>query len=123
MKNKQPEPERRDDTTTEGQHSDVEELESGWLFLTRNRSVNKMINGLLDLPPKKEFNQVELSEIAGVSRNSVGNHINKLLELQVIERVSDSSSTRYRLNTDSEVTELLIRLDGKLREVLQEPKQ
>lgn len=91
---------------------------SGWYYLTRNQSVNKMVDALLDLPPNREFNKTELAELADVSRNSVGNHIKKLHKLHIIERVPNTSPDRFRLNTDSDITQTLIRLDGYIGEEL-----
>lgn len=87
---------------------------SGWLILTQNESVPYMIDALLDLPPHREFNQTELAERAGVSRQSVGRHLDLLLEAGLIEAVSDTSPQRYRFNAEGPVSEALIQLDGAM---------
>jgi DNA-binding transcriptional ArsR family regulator len=92
---------------------------SGWLLITRNRSVNKMIDTLLDLPPHREFHKSELADLADVSRNSVGTHIDLLLELEIVESVPGTSPTRYRFNTDSEVSRKLMELDGIVKNKLE----
>lgn len=87
---------------------------SGWLVLTQNESVPYMIDALLDLPPHREFNQTELAERTGVSRQSVSRHLDLLLETSIIEPVADTSPQRYRFNEASPVSEALIQLDGAM---------
>lgn len=85
---------------------------SGWLVLTQNESVPYMIDALLDLPSRREFNQTELAERAGVSRQSVSRHLELLLEMGIVEPVSDTSPQRYRFDEESPVSKALIQLDG-----------
>lgn len=89
-----------------------EDSPTGWTLLAKNQSVVKMIDALLNMPPHREFNKSELADFADVSRKSVHTHLPLLLEAEVITEVPDSSPQRYRLDTDSEVTEQLIKLDG-----------
>ncbi|WP_254864545.1 winged helix-turn-helix domain-containing protein [Halovivax gelatinilyticus] len=88
---------------------------SGWRALTKNDSVCAMIDAMLDLPPRREFNQTELADLANVSRQSVNRHIDLLAELGIVERVDGSSPQRFRFDTDNAVSEALIRLDGAIR--------
>lgn len=85
---------------------------SGWEILVKNDSVVDMINALLSMPPHREFNKSEFSDFAGVSRKSVHTHLDLLLHLGLVEKVPDTTPTRYRFNPDSEIAELLIKLDG-----------
>ena len=85
---------------------------TGWQLLAGKQSRTDIINSLLNMPPHREFNKSELAEVADVSRKSVHTHLPMLKELGVVEAVPTSSPQRYRLNTDSEVTQLLIKLDG-----------
>jgi Fic family protein len=82
------------------------EHSTGWLELTKHDSVPIIIDALLCLPPRKEFNKTELAEHAGVSRQSVTNHIDLLLALDVLEAVPDTSPTRYRMPKSAVVKEL-----------------
>ena len=84
--------------------------------LIRNDSVGYIIDALLDLPAHREFNQTELAAMAGVSRNSVGTHLDFLLELDLIEPVKGTSPTRYRFRADSGVSRALIHLERELNE-------
>lgn len=88
------------------------EYPSGWLVLTRNESVAYIIDALLDLPPHREFNQSELADHAGVSRQSVSRHLELLLEVGVLDPVENTSPQRYRFDEDSPVSRALIQLDG-----------
>lgn len=101
-------------TNNDDQKSFREEHPSGWLVLTRNESVPYMIDALLDLPPHREFNQTELADRAGVSRQSVGRHLDVLLDTRIIEPVANTNPQRYRFNADSSVSEALIQLDGTM---------
>lgn len=94
-----------------------ERYRSGWLALTKNESVSMMIDALLDLPPYREFNQTELADMANVSRQSVGRHIDLLVGLSIIERVDGTSPQRYRFDPESPVSEALVRLDGAISAV------
>lgn len=91
-----------------------EKYPTGWLVLTKNESAAKIVDALLDLPPHREFNQSELSDLAGVSRQSVSNHLDLLLGVNIIEPVEQSSPQRYRFNPESEVSQAVIQLDGAM---------
>lgn len=90
---------------------------SGWLVLTRNESVPYLIDALLDLPARREFNQTELAQLAGVSRQSVARHLDLLLTAGVIEPVEHTSPQRYRFDPESDVSRALIQLDGAMNAV------
>jgi DNA-binding transcriptional ArsR family regulator len=94
------------------EESTREEYPTGWLVLTKNESAAKIVDALLDLPPTREFNQTELAEQADVSRQSVKNHLDLLLGLDVLEEVEGTRPQRYRFNAESDVSEAIIRLDG-----------
>lgn len=91
-----------------------EEHPTGWLVLTRYESIPYIIDALLDLPPRREFNQSELAEMADVSRQSVNRHLDLLLEIAIIEPVEGTSPQRYRFNAENEVSQALIQLDGAM---------
>lgn len=87
---------------------------SGWLALTKNDSVSYIVDALLDLPPHREFNQTELAEFAGVSRQSVSRHLGLLLAAGIVEAIENTSPQRYRFDEDSDVSRALVRLDGAM---------
>jgi len=91
-----------------------EKYPSGWLVLTKNESAAKVVDALLDLPPHREFNQSELADLAGVSRQSVRNHLDLLLGVNIITPVEHTSPQRYRFNPESEVSQAIIHLDGAM---------
>ncbi|MDY6776087.1 MAG: hypothetical protein SV253_08465 [Halobacteria archaeon] len=89
---------------------------SGWLYLTQHESVAIIVDALLDLPPHREFNKTELAEHAGVTRQTVANYVDLLLELSIIEEVPDTSPTRYRV-AESDVVKELYELNSALNSV------
>ena len=89
-----------------------DEYPSGWQILIQNESVGYILDALMDALPGAEFTKTELATEAGVSRQSLYTHLDLLLALGVLEPVENSSPQRYRFNTDSEIAELLIKLDG-----------
>jgi len=86
------------------------EQPSGWMRLARNETIPKVVDALLDSRPGREFNKSELARQAGVSRQSVTNHIDELVDLGVVAEVPSTSPQRYRLRQESPVA-------GKLREL------
>lgn len=87
---------------------------SGWLAIALNQSIAYIIDALLDLPPRREFNQTELAEMAGVSRQSVSTHIDFLLAVSIVEPVEGTSPQRYRFYPESNVSRALVALDGAM---------
>lgn len=114
MANRDPTTEGSDDGGTD---SFRDEYPSGWLVLTKNESVARMIDALLDLPPHREFTQSELAEMAGVSRQSVNRHLDLLLGIEVIEAIERTSPQRYRFDPHSDVSEAIVALDGAMNAV------
>jgi hypothetical protein len=90
---------------------------SAWMALVGNQTIPLVIDALLDAPPRKEFNKTELGEYAGVNPESIRNHIETLLNFQIVEEVPDSQPTRYRLDTDSPTVKRLFQLHGALNQV------
>lgn len=99
-------------TRTSRSPTEAGDAPTGWKVIAKNNSVVDIIDTLLDMPQQREFNKSELAEFAGVSRKSVHNHIDLLLQLEVVTEVPDTSPQRYRFDAESEVAEHLIRLDG-----------
>lgn len=79
---------------------------SGLLALTRHDSIPIVLDSLLDLPPGREVTQTELAEHAGVTRQSVWRHVDRLCTFDVLEPVPDTSPQRYRRADSPVVTEL-----------------
>lgn len=99
------------------QRATREEYPSGWLALTKYDSVPYIVDALLDLPPRREVNQSELAELAGVSRQSVSRHLELLLTTEILEPVEGTSPQRYRFAEDSSVSDALIQLDGAMNTI------
>ena len=92
---------------------------SGWLYLTQHDAVPILVDALLDLPPNREFNKTEFAEHAGVTRQTVGNYTDLLLEVDLIEEVPDTSPRRYRVS-DSTVVRELFELNSALNSVAED---
>lgn len=89
---------------------------SGWLYLTQHESIPILIDALLDLPPGREFNKTEFAEHAGVTRQTVSNYIDVLLEVDILEEVPNTSPQRYQV-AESDVVQELFGLNSALNAV------
>ena len=55
----------------------------------------------------------ELARQAGVARSTVYDHLDDLVELGIVQETRETGpSTRYQLDNDNEIAELLYQLDG-----------
>jgi len=86
---------------------------TGVLHLFHHESVSLLIDALLTLPPGREFNKTELADHAGVTRQTVSNYIDLLLETDVVEEVPNTSPRRYRV-ARSDVVQGLFELNSAL---------
>lgn len=79
---------------------------TGVLHLFQHKSVPILIDAILTLPPGREFNKTELADHAGVTRQTVSNYIDLLLETEIVEEVPNTSPRRYRVANSEAVKEL-----------------
>lgn len=86
---------------------------TGVLYLFQHESVPILLDALLTLPPGREFNKSELADHAGVTRQTVGNYTELLLETEIVEEVPNTSPRRYRV-AKSDVVEELFELNSAL---------
>lgn len=85
---------------------------SGWLYLfTRHDAIPILVDSLLDLPPGSEFDETELAEHAGVTRQTVSDCTDLLIEVDLIEEIPGTSA--YRV-ADSDVVRALHELNSAL---------
>lgn len=89
---------------------------SGVLHLFQHESVPILLDAILTLPPGREFNKTELADHAGVTRQTVSNYIDLLLETAIVEVVPNTSPRRYRV-AKSEVVRELFELNSALNSV------
>lgn len=109
-----------DPTTDRRERKDLrKEHPSGWLYLTQHDAIPILVDALLDLPPNREFNKTELAEHAGVTRQTVGNYTDLMLEVELIEEVPNTSPRRYQV-ADSDVVRELFELNSALNTVGEE---
>jgi predicted transcriptional regulator len=88
---------------------------TGWLYLCQHESIHLMIDTLLQVDPKKEFNKTELAEFAGVSRQSVRRHIDKLVECGVVAETE--GGRRYHYNLDDPVGQMIAELNAEINAI------
>jgi len=86
---------------------------SGVLHLFQHESVPILIDAALTLPPGREFNKTEFADHAGVTRQTVSNYIDLLLETEIVEEVPNTSPRRYRV-AKSDVVQELFELNSAL---------
>jgi len=86
---------------------------TGVLHLFQHESVPILLDAILTLPPDREFNKTELADHAGVTRQTVGNYIDLLLETEIVEEVPNTSPRRYRV-AKSDVVQELFELNSAL---------
>jgi Sugar-specific transcriptional regulator TrmB. len=86
---------------------------SGVLYLFQHESIPIIIDAILTLPPGREFTKTELADHAGVTRQTVSKYIDRLLNLDIIEPVPNTSPRRYRV-ADSDVVAELFALNSAL---------
>lgn len=79
---------------------------TGILYLFQHESVPILLDAILTLPPGREFNKSELADHAGVTRQTVSNYIEVLLETEVVEEVPNTSPRRYQVARSDVVQEL-----------------
>lgn len=88
---------------------------SGWLELSMYESLSLMVDAIVDAPPEYTFTNPELASRAGVSDESVRNHIETLEELGVVT-YSDEDS-RYQVNENSRVLREVFALNDSVNAV------
>ncbi|WP_050047861.1 hypothetical protein [Halanaeroarchaeum sulfurireducens] len=89
---------------------------SGILYLFQHDAVPILLDGLLDLPPGREFNKTEFADHSGVTRQTVANYIDLLLAVEIVEKVPNTTPQRYRL-ADTAVVRELFELNSALNAV------
>lgn len=89
---------------------------TGWLYLMKDSSegLHLIVDALLTADDR-EFTRGELAEAAGVSRHTVRAHLDKLLELGIVEAVADGK--RVRFNLESPVTQEICALNSAVNAV------
>lgn len=84
---------------------------SGWLNLTQKPGRQLIIDALID-GADREFNKSELALFAGVSRPTIDEHLNLLLQLDVVEAIENTSPQRYTFDPDSPVSKGILEVNG-----------
>lgn len=90
---------------------------SGWMEVSRYETLVLVIDALLESSPAREFTSEELGEEAGSSGKSVEKHLDKLIELGVLDKLEDRDPVRYSLNQRSPTTQKLYELNTTVQRV------
>lgn len=88
---------------------------SGWLELSMYESIALMIDALIDAPPGYSFSNPELAGRAGISAESVRNHIGTLEELGIVKGIDDKS--KRQVNDESRVLREIFGLNDAVNAV------
>jgi len=98
---------------TPGDSTTATDGATGWKTLTAD-GVDSMFNTLLHLPSTREFDESELTEVAGVSPGTVSGHIDTLERAGFVTEVPHAP--RYRVDSESEPFRLATKLDVAVRD-------
>lgn len=90
---------------------------SGWMELAKDPSRALIIDAIIDSPHDYEFTPPEMGPRAGVSDESVRNHIS---ELEKVGIVRETDSGKYRVDGDSRVLMEIEELNSAVNAVLSE---
>lgn len=88
---------------------------SGWLHLSKDPARALLVDAILDSPPGHQFSPPQIAERAGISDQSVRNHIEELVDLGVVTEADDS---QYRIQDRSRVLDALENLNGAVNAVI-----
>lgn len=91
---------------------------TGWMALTRYETVRFIIDALLESSPGHKFNKSELARRTGLSREAIRDRIDFLVEIGVVNELSQSGWAEYELNDDGRVTTELFQLNNAVNAVL-----
>jgi len=84
---------------------------SGWLQLSKSEARALVVDAILDAPPEYCFTPPEIAARAGVSPQSVRNHLPALMDCGLVERESNST---YSVDPNSEVLAKLHKLSDEV---------
>jgi len=93
---------------------------SGWMEVSRYETLVLVIDALLESPSAREFTPEELGEEAGSTDKSVEKHLDKLVNLGVINKLENRDPVRYSLNEYSPITQKLYELNTTVQRVKEE---
>lgn len=88
--------------------TDAPDDETGFEYLSQFESVRLMIDALLDADPEQSLTQEAVHQLTGVSRKRVWLHVEKLVELEVVEESGDE----YVVDAHSPVLRWIQSLDA-----------
>lgn len=90
---------------------------SGWVEVSRYETLVLVIDALLESSPTREFTPEELGDEAGSTGKSVETHLEKLVDLGVVNELENRNPVRYSLNERNPITQKLYELNTTVRRV------
>lgn len=90
------------------------EYPSGWMELATSPGRSLLVDAILDSPPGHRFTTGTISERAGITPQSVRDHVDILIDRGIVEKIGD---TEYRIVEDSLVLEALEELNSAVTAV------
>jgi len=93
------------------------EFPSGWMEVSRYETLVLIIDVLLESPTSREFTPGELATESGSTTKSVTSHLDKLVEVGVVEKLDNRNPVRYTLNERSPITQKLFELNTTVQRV------
>lgn len=90
------------------------EYPSGWLELAKDPARALLIDAILDAPPGYEFSPPEIAPRAGISAQSVRNHIDILVDRGILKQINGS---RYAVVDQGKVITELRELNSAVNAV------
>lgn len=93
------------------------EAPSGWLELSMYESRALLVDAILDTPPSYQFTHSDIAQRAGITDESVRNHIEVLVDLGLVESIGEGKIHEYSVNEDSRVLFEIESLNDSVTEV------
>lgn len=90
---------------------------SGWMKLARYETNILVIDTLLQELPNREFTVSELADHSGASSRSIGDHIEDLVELGIVQQLPGRKNVRYQLNQQNPIVKDLYNLNNTVERV------
>lgn len=93
------------------------EFPSGWMELARYETLVLAIDALLESPATRKYTVEALADRSGAHPRSLQNHIDSLVDLDIIKEIHEGNEIKYTLNSDSPIVDRLYELNATVQRV------
>jgi DNA-binding transcriptional ArsR family regulator len=93
------------------------EFPSGWMELARYETLVLAIDALLESPATRKYTVDALAERSGAHPRSLQNHIDSLVDLDIIKEIRENNEIKYTLNSNSPIVDQLYELNATVQRV------